>query len=432
MQPVFDQNFRMVDATLRGIPFAGPTFVSDVVAQGLRPDRGDLSLPALTLDEPTFRQNRDLFFDYLAGSSVAVAPHAKTPMSPEIVAELRAAGAWGASVANLQQAAVLMRAGERRLLLANEIGGRHAGRRLGALLAAFPDVELFAFADSPDAVLALADAAAAGGRSSLPILLEIGDGRAGARDAAAVTAVIDAIARAAPGVRLAGVATYEGAVASADPLATRTAIDALMRRTQAAFTQIRSLLPAEDLIVSAGGSAFFDLVVEALAPMCREDGKATLMLRSGAIFFSDHGIYARALAAIDQRNLFKIAGEPRSAAEGFRPALRLWAEVLSRPEPALAIAGFGMRDVSFDQDLPTLLSVHRDGSELNGLVAGIAVEKLNDQHAFLRLPMGTDLRVGDVLCLGISHPCTCLDRWRVVFGIDETGTVVRALRTHFG
>jgi D-serine dehydratase len=63
---------------------------------------------------------------------------------------------------------------------------------------------------------------------------------------------------------------------------------------------------------------------------------------------------------------------------------------------------------------------------------GVTVERLNDQHAFLTLPADCDLTVGDILCLGISHPCTCLDRWRAVFGLTQDGTVGRVLRTHFG
>lgn len=421
-----------VDATLRGVPFACSTPIKDFAARRLSPARGDLALPALTFDDAILRANRDLFFRWLVAQGAAVAPHAKTPMSPEIVAELREAGAWGASVAGLQQAAVLMRAGEPRLLLANEIGGLPAGRRLGALLAAHPATELFAFADSPEAVAALATAAEAGGRTALPVLVEIGAGRAGARDAAAVEAVVSAVVRAGPALRLAGVATYEGAVAGPDAAATERAVEALMARTAEAFARVRTMQPEAALIVSAGGSAYFDLVAEALSPLVSADGNATLLLRSGAIFFSDHGIYARAFAALDTRGGLAIDGERLSAASGFRPALRLWAEVLSRPEAGLAIAGFGMRDVSFDQGLPVLLCVHRDGRELPGAAGGIAVEKLNDQHAFLRLPEGSDLTVGDILCLGISHPCTCLDRWRAVFGLGEDGTVSRVLRTHFG
>jgi D-serine dehydratase len=324
-----------------------------------------------------------------------------------------------------------MQAGEPRLLLANQIGGIAAGRRLGALLAAYPQTEVTAFADSPASVAGLAFAAEVADRQGLPVLVEIGAGRAGARDAQAVEAVIAAVGASKARLRLAGVATYEGAVAGPDPVATQVAIATLMERTIAAFTRIRAIEPEAPLLISAGGSAYFDLVIAALSPVAQADGQAKLLLRSGAIFFSDHGIYARAFAALDARGGLVMRGETLSASESFRPALRLWAEVLSRPEPGLAIAGFGMRDVSFDQGLPLLLSVHRDGGELPGMES-VTVERLNDQHAFLSLPAGCDLAVGDILCLGISHPCTCLDRWRAVFGLTQDGTVGRVLRTHFG
>lgn len=421
-----------LDATLRGVPFASPIGADAAIARGLAPHRGDLSLPVLTLDEDAFRANQELFFRYLAAHGAAVAPHAKTPMSPAIVAELREAGAWGASVANLQQAAVLMQAGEPRLLLANEIGGQASGRRLGALLAHYPATELYAFADSPQAVAALAAAVQAGGRGPLPVLVEVGAGRAGARDEAAVDAVIAAILAQGRWVRLAGVATYEGAVAGPDAAATKAAIDTLMARTIDAFTRVRAACPDAPLLISAGGSAYFDLVVAALSPLAASDRDATLLLRSGAIFFSDNGVYARAFAALDARGGLSIGEEAVSAARGFRPALRLWAEVLSRPEPGLAIAGFGMRDVSFDQGLPVVLSVYRDGEEVTGGGDGVIVEKLNDQHAFLRLPQGCGLAVGDVLSLGISHPCTCLDRWRAIFCLGPDGATTRVLSTHFG
>jgi D-serine dehydratase len=436
MQPIMDgermdgESMRL-DASLRGVPFAQPVSPQNLIEAGLRPSHGELSLPALTLDEAALASNREIFFRYLAAHGALVAPHAKTPMSPEIVAELRQTGAWGASVANLQQAAVLMQAGEPRLLLANQIGGIAAGRRLGALLAAYPQTEVTAFADSPGSVAGLAMAAEVAGRQGLPILVEIGAGRAGARDMEAIEAVIAAVGASKGRLRLAGVATYEGAVAGPDPVATQAAIATLMERTIDAFARIRVIEPEAPLLISAGGSAYFDLVIAALSPVAQADGNAKLLLRSGAIFFSDHGIYARAFAALDARGGLAMGDETLSASESFRPALRLWAEVLSRPEPGLAIAGFGMRDVSFDQGLPRLLSVHRDGAALAGM-AGITVERLNDQHAFLSLPADCDLTVGDILCLGISHPCTCLDRWRAVFGLTQDGTVGRVLRTHFG
>ena len=136
-----------------------------------------MALPVLTLDEAAFAHNTDKIFRYVHGHGAALAPHAKTPMSPQIVQRLLDAGAWGATVANLQQAAVLLRAGVRRLMLGNEIGGLASGARLGRLLAAYPDARLLAFADSADTVRALAAAAGEAGRP-VDVLVEVGGGRA--------------------------------------------------------------------------------------------------------------------------------------------------------------------------------------------------------------------------------------------------------------
>ena len=87
----------------------------------------------------------------------------------------------GATVANLQQAAVLLRAGVRRLMLGNEIGGLASGARLGQLLAAYPDARLLAFADSADTVRALA--AAAGKPGGQSTCWSKSAAAAGARDA---------------------------------------------------------------------------------------------------------------------------------------------------------------------------------------------------------------------------------------------------------
>ena len=171
---------------------------------------------------------------------------------------------------------------------------------------------------------------------------------------------------------------------------------------------------------------------QAAQPWLAADGNALLVLRSGAIFFHDHGTYQRALQAMDARSGFQVDGLARAAATGFRPALRLWGEVLSRPEPGLAICGFGMRDVSYDQDLPVALAAYREGTALSGWDAQTRVTRLNDQHAFLAIAPDSELAPGDVIEFGISHPCTCLDRWRVFFGLDADGRVQSAYRTFFG
>ncbi|WP_244632444.1 hypothetical protein [Microbacterium sp. Se63.02b] len=81
--------------------------------------------------------------------------------------------------------------------------------------------------------------------------------------------------------------------------------------------------------------------------------------------------------------------------------------MVSQPEDGLALLDAGRRDVPFDLDLPVPQSVEGE------------VTALNDQHAFLRLADAATTAVGDVVRLGLSHPCTAFDKWRVVAVIDD-------------
>ena len=426
----------MLHDGIRGVPpGAGPIPLDAVAAQGWHPAEGTMSLPVLTLDEDAFAGNRALMLRYVAEQGAAIAPHAKTPMAPALAASLVAAGAWGTTVADIRQAAVMLRAGLNRLILANQVGGPGGARRLARLHEAYPRAEIYAFVDSPEAAAALDAAWAEARLAPLPVLVEVGAGRAGARDLAAAEKVIAAVQASEGRLRLAGVGAYEGAAATADAEWTRAAIAGLAALASEAFRNVRAVVgPQAPLILTAGGSVYFDLIVQHLGPVAAADGKARLVLRSGAIFFHDHGLYQRGLAALDARQGFRLGGEVASASDGFRPALRIWAEVLSRPEPGLAVCGMGMRDVSFDQDLPTPLRLHRDGKPLATFARPeeARVMKLNDQHAFLALGADSPVAVGDVIEFGISHPCTCLDRWRVIWGIDGQGRVRAAYPTCFG
>lgn len=418
-----------VKPTERGVPVdLHAVSLAEIAALGWRPDAGDTALPLLTLDRPVFLANRAAIFAYARAVGVELAPHAKTPMSPILAADLLEAGAWGLTVADTRQALVLLEAGFDRLLVANEIGGERSAARFGRMLSRFPRAQVTTFVDSVAAVKAMEAAGVAAGRQ-LKLLVEVGGARAGARTTEEVDAIVEAV-RASRMVSLAGVAAYEGASAAAEPSETRRAIAALHDLAKQAFSRVRVAAPDAELILSSGGSAFFDLVVDDLAQFVRADGNARLVLRSGAIFFHDHGVYERGLQAMDARGGFTPAGLG-PASEAFRPALRLWAEVLSRPERDLAICGMGMRDVSFDQGLPRPLALWRDG-EGRPIGESASLVKLNDQHAFLRLVGTSDVEVGDILEFGISHPCTCFDRWRWIFELDESGAVRRVLPTFFG
>jgi D-serine deaminase-like pyridoxal phosphate-dependent protein len=60
-----------------------------------------------------------------------------------------------------------------------------------------------------------------------------------------------------------------------------------------------------------------------------------------------------------------------------------------------------------------------------------SVRELNDQHAFVELPAGFDLRVGDWLSFGISHPCTAFDKWHLIPEVDDGYRIVDFIETCF-
>jgi D-serine deaminase-like pyridoxal phosphate-dependent protein len=118
-------------------------------------------------------------------------------------------------------------------------------------------------------------------------------------------------------------------------------------------------------------------------------------------------------------------------APALRPALELWAQVLSRPEPGLALLGAGRRDAGFDQGLPVPLRIVRRGAASAVSTVNGEVTELNDQHAYLRLDETTALAPGDLVCLGISHPCTTLDKWRVIPVVSDDGRVTDTVHAFF-
>lgn len=424
----------MLVGHLRGMPAAmEDATAADLVSLRLDPAGGQMSLPLLTLDEAIFDSNAKAFFSFAASHGLCVFPHLKTSMAPSLARRLLSAGADGVTVADARQAAVLLSHGIKRVMLANQVGGRGAALRLVALLARYPEAELTVFVDSVEGLATLADAWR--DRADLPrlgIAVEIGTGRGGVRSRQAAQALIEAVldteTSGANGLYLEGVAAYEGAAAlpGFDAPAVEASIAELLDRLADAAIQARARTdPARSLMVTAGGSAYFDLVVRHLAPLIADLSPARLMLRSGALFFHDHGIYARAMAAMTRRS-------PDGPSGSFRPALKLWAEVLSRPERGLAILGFGMRDAPVDQGPPVPLELYRNGQLLAAALAGCTIDRLNDQHAFMSLPPGAELVVGDIVSLGISHPCTCIDRWRLVWGVGPDGRVSAVHPTYFG
>jgi D-serine dehydratase len=181
-------------------------------------------------------------------------------------------------------------------------------------------------------------------------------------------------------------------------------------------------------ILSGAGSAWYDVVAEEFSK-ASQTGKVEVVLRPGCYLTHDVGIYRKAQTDIFARN--PVA---KKMGEGLLPALQLWAYVQSIPEPDRAIIGLGKRDSAFDAGLPEPARHYRPGSEAPRDIAaseGWEIFGLMDQHAYMRIPAGADLKVGDMIAFDISHPCLTFDKWRQVLVVDPAYRVTEVIETFF-
>jgi D-serine dehydratase len=59
------------------------------------------------------------------------------------------------------------------------------------------------------------------------------------------------------------------------------------------------------------------------------------------------------------------------------------------------------------------------------------VTGMMDQHAYLKIAPGDDIKVGDMIAFDISHPCLTFDKWRQIPIIDDAYNVVDVVQTYF-
>ncbi len=255
---------------------------------------------------------------------------------------------------------VCRRFGVPRVLLANQLVGREAIRTVIAELEADPGFELLCVVDS---LAGVAGAAHASSRAyplgrPLEVLLEGGamGGRTGCRSVEDALAVARAVAS-APELALVGIEGFEdvmgGDLAAAEPRV-EAFLGFLVEIARACAGQ--RLFAPGPVILSAGGSKFFDQVTRAFgaADLGRPvRGRAAQRLLSEP---RREDLY-RGLRAARRRT-----PEVAELGEGLRPALEIWAVVQSTPEPGLAVLTMGKRDVSYDLGLPLARQWYRPGA----------------------------------------------------------------------
>ncbi|MFE9859406.1 alanine racemase [Streptomyces sp. NPDC005780] len=425
-RPVAGLADERVDHRFKALPpDAEGLTVGDLAAERRNLFTGGFTTPVLALSAESVAHNLALLETYAQRHGLAFAPHGKTSMSPQLFARQLEHGAWGITAAVPHQARVYRAFGIQRIFLANELVDAAALTWLAGELNADPEFRFICYVDSVRGVeLMDRSLGEAGASRPVDVVVELGAGegaRTGARTEADCAAVADAVA-AAGTLRLVGVAGYEGEV----PDATGERVRDWLRRLVAlaadfdAAGRFAALDAGEPIVISAGGSAWFDAVADVFAGIPELSSPVCKLLRSGAYVSHDDGHY---------RHLTPFNRVPEEGA--LEPAFRLWAQVVSRPTGEQAFLNAGKRDAAYDLDLPQAQVVRsgRDGSVR--AATGIEITGLSDQHAWVRTDEGAALEVGDWVGMGLSHPCTSFDKWQLIPLVAADGTVTDYIRTFF-
>lgn len=416
-----------VDATFKGYPpTAPPCALGALGSQGWNLFAGDLGSPVAILRQDVMASNQAWMRRFLELTGTGLCPHGKTTMAPQLFHRQLADGAWGITLATPSQARVAFQWGIPRVLLANQLIAPNAIRALAGCLDEDPSRELYAFVDSADGVDRLANLWKAS--KPLPLLLELGwpGGRCGVRTLDEALALARRVSR-TPNLRLVGLACYEGIVVSPDAQADVQTVDAWLERlvTLARIVAEAGCFQSNEILLSAGGSAYFDRVAHHLGSAL--PGHPTrILLRSGCYLVHDAGHYQRLVERLEGRL------DPKRRPEGhLAPALEVWTQVLSRPEPGLVFLDAGKRDLPYDLGLPQPGRWARADRGPEPCPSDWRITALHDQHARLEVPPEAPLRIGDRIGLAVSHPCTTFDRWPLLFEVAEDGSVLGGIRTLF-
>lgn len=418
-----------LDPSTKGLPYeAALLSVGDVGRQGWNVLKGDMPLPAAVIRNDLLTANSKWMSTFAQTNGLLLAPHGKTTMAPYLFDLQVADGSWAITAATLQQVEVCRRFGVKRVLLANQPVGRQAVDACFRMLSADEGFELYCLADSPAGLALLAESArrlSPPAGNPLRVLVEIGfmGGRTGARTREEALSLARNI-ETAPGLALAGFECFEGLLAT--PEAADGLIDEVIVLAERAC-QEGLFASGRPIVISAGGSAFFDRAGERFSKVSLSC-PVLRVLRSGCYLTHDSIGYAASFRRIQQETTLRLPPG------GLVAALEVWAYIQSRPEKARSILGIGRRDVGFDAGMPVPTRWYRPSSSVKApedMPKGHEVVGLNDQHCHLGMPADSPLQVGDMVAFGIGHPCTTFDKWSMLLLVDKDYRVTQALKTFF-
>ena len=368
----------------------------------------NFQFPIMVLKESAVKNNIAQMMSFCNSVDAQLAPHVKTTMSPQLAQMQVAAGATALTVANFWQGRIFLKHGFKNLIIANEVLDPTAIAEI-AKINKQKQAEIIFYVDSILALEIIQKHTPSEGEQNLFIEIGTENGRGGVRELSLVEQLAQRI-KADKRLNLIGVTGFEGAVP--DAARGRRGVKKISKFCQKIVAAAELAYPYksdQQFVISAGGSAYFDIVARELNKF---EKPRRLLLRSGGYITHDHKYY---------EEIYPFALSDRS----FKPAIEVWAQVISKPEKDFGVLNLGKRDIGNDLHNPIPIKSY-DG-QVKSFSA--VIEKLNDQHGYLRGKQ--EFSLAQLIGLGISHPCTTFDKWGLIPLVNDDYDLIDCLQTFF-
>jgi len=327
----------------------------------------EIDTPALVIDLDVMEDNIAGMAKYFAGIDANLRPHIKTHKCPIIAKKQVEAGGQGITCSKLGEVEVMIQAGFKDILIANEIVGAQKIKRLMDLAR---KADLTVAVDDSGNIADLSNAAEAAG-IKLKVLVDVNVGmdRCGVEPGEPALALAKRAA-ASPGLVFMGLMGYEGHVVS---------IASTDERTRKGKESMKLLIATKALIEQSGLSV----------PVVSSGGSGT---------YNISGPYPGVTEIQAGSYIFMDAHYEETGIE-FKSALTLLATIVSIHLPDRIITDAGMKTITAEFGFPVVKS--RDDLEVIGQ---------NEEHGKIRTKTGTTpLKVGDRIELIPGHGCTTIN-----------------------
>lgn len=349
--------------------------------------RADLPTPAAVVDYDIMRRNIELMAEVAREAGVKLRPHTKTHKTPFIAHLQLAAGASGICVAKVTEAEIMAQAGITDILVAYPLVSPEKVQRLLRLAYWVPRVACTM--DDPEAARMISREAAEAGRTlEVMVEVDVGLGRSGLSPGAPVVEFVKAASQ-LPGLKVRGILTYNGRGHASPTPEEREAV---------ARSENEAMIRTARLLAEAGFTGLEVSVGSTPTARYAAALPGITEIRPGTYIFHDNSLLGLGVCRLDQC------------------ALRIRTTVVSHPAPDRFTLDAGSKALT--SDLPA-----RPGAAGYGFIEdhpGAVIEKLNEEHAFVRYPNApAGLTVGDRLEVIPNHACGTVNLYDRLYVVKD-------------